>query len=59
MIERVYHSSIPQDDVRHDGPPSRRRPRKRPAEPTEEPEDTFTFSADPEVEEETDDDPAI
>ena len=55
MIERVYHSSIPQDDMRHDSSPSRRRQRKRRAEPVEEPEDTFTLSADPENEEQIED----
>ena len=49
MIEPVYHSSIPQDNLRQDGSSPRRRPRKRPPETPEESsgetEDTFTFTS--------------
>jgi hypothetical protein len=49
MIEPVYHSSIPQDNLRQDGSSPRRRPRKRPPETPEESsgetEDTFTSTA--------------
>lgn len=53
MIERVYQSSIPQDDLRHDGCPSRRKPRKRPPEEVEEPEDSFIHSLQSETEDDT------
>ena len=59
MIERVYQSSIPQDDLRRDGSPSRRKPRKHPAEPVEEPEDTFTLTSGADSGDQAEDDLAI
>ena len=59
MIERVYQSSIPQDDLRRDSSPSRRRPRRHTAEPVEEPEDTLILSSDGDSAEQTEDDLAI
>ena len=52
MIEPVFQSSIPQDDMRHQDSLPRRRPRKKPCDKHEETEDSFTHCENSEAESE-------